>query len=109
MSNEQQSLSTKVYTMLDEGQMRADIEQFLLEKGHDIKFVKELISETSKLRDTRRRAQGMVFILGGAVVCFLSFLLTITSSFSNNTFPYVLYGVTSLGIIIVFTGLTKVF
>ncbi len=106
---EQQTLSARVYSMLDEGQMRTDIESFLLEKGLDIKYVKELISETSKLRDSKRRAQGLMLILGGVLICFLSFLLTITSSFSNNTFPYVLYGVTSLGIVIVFTGLTKVF
>ena len=57
----------------------------------------------------RNRNQGVNLIIMGAVVCFLSFLLTITSSFSHGSFPYVLYGLTSCGILIAFAGFTKVF
>ena len=109
MAPEKQSLSTYVMTLLEEGQGREQIETLLLEKGHDEKFVKELVKEARQLWDTKRRSQGLTLILIGAVMCFLSFVLTITSTFSTGSFPYILYGLTSLGIIVVFTGVMKVF
>ena len=109
MAAEQESLGKYVISLLDEGQRREQIESHLLEKGHDESFVKKLVVESVKLRDTRRRSQALALILSGAVICFLSFLLTITSSFTHGTFPYVLYGLTSVGIIVIFAGLMKVF
>ena len=106
---EQESLGAYVIGMLDEAISRADIETNLLSKGYEPQFVKELIAESVKLRNNKRRAQGLALILGGAVVCFLSFLLTITNSFSSTSFPYILFGVTSIGIVLVFFGLMKVF
>ena len=109
MSVESKSLGNVVISMLDDGMRRDDIIESLIGKGHDERFVRELVAESSKLRDTKRRAQGLALILGGALICFLSFLLTITSSFTSTSFPYVLYGVTSLGVLVVFAGLMKVF
>ncbi len=109
MSGVQESLSTYVLSLLDEGQGREQIETQLLEQGHDERFVKDLVAEVQKLRYSKRRAQGLALILTGAVICFLSFLLTITSSFTHGSFPWVLYGLTSIGIIVVFMGLMKVF
>jgi hypothetical protein len=103
------NLGQQVLNMLNEGTGREQIESILLEKGHDERFVKDLVQETVKLRHARQRSQGLTLILSGAVVCFLSFLLTITSSFSHSSFPMILYGLTSVGIIIVFAGFMKVF
>ena len=95
--------------MLSNGQGREQIEAALLLQGHDDNFVKELVEECIKLHYAKRRAQGLTFILCGAVVCFLSFLLTITSSMTHFSFPLVLYGLTSAGLLLVFTGFMKVF
>ena len=111
MAITEENISAREYVMnmLNDSRSRAEIEATLLQKGHDEKFVKELIAETVKLRDAKRRSQGLVLILTGAVICFSSFLLTITSSFTHTSFPMVLYGLTSLGILVAFTGLIKVF
>ncbi len=109
MTNDRDTLSTYVFALLEEGQGREQIETHLLEKGHEEDFVREFVQETVKLRYATRRNQGVNLIIMGAVVCFLSFLLTITSSFSHGSFPYVLYGLTSCGILIAFAGFTKVF
>ena len=103
------SLTKYVISMLAEGKDRAHIETQLLEKGHDEKFVKELVKEAQKLHYAIRRSQGLTLILVGAVICFVSFLLTITSSFTHSSFPWVLYGLTSVGILVVFAGFMKVF
>ena len=107
--NEQVRLGEYVFGLLEKGQTRADIEADLVNKGHDERFVKELIQETSKLRDAQRRSQGLTLILIGAAVCFTSFLLTITTSSIQGNFSVVLYGLTSLGILFAFAGFMKVF
>ena len=109
MAAEQETLGKYVTGLLEEGQGREQITLHLLEKGHDERFVKELVAETQKLHYAKKRAGALGLILGGAFICFLSFLLTITSSFSHGSFPYVLYGLTSLGIVVVFAGLMKIF
>ena len=109
MSQTQHQVSSYVFDLLDNGQGREQIETDLLRKGHDDAFVRELVHECIKLRNAKRRSQGLVLILVGALICFSSFLLTITSSFTKGNFPMVLFGLTSVGIIIVFTGFMKVF
>ncbi len=109
MVNQQESISEYVISLLNNGQRREEIEAQLMEKGHEETFVKEIVVESIKLRDSKRRSQALALVLSGAVICFLSFLLTITSSFSHGSFGFVLYGLTSLGIVVVFAGLMKVF
>ena len=109
MTNTATPLNTVIMNLLEEGKGRDHIESFLLEKGHDEYHVKQIVGETIQLRNASRRNSGMSLILVGAVICFASFLLTITSSFSHGSFPYVLYGLTTCGILIAFAGFTKVF
>ncbi len=106
---QQETLSAHVLSMLNDGLGRETVEKDLIGKGHNEQFVKELVGEITKLRYAKRRSQGLGLILGGAVVCFASFLLTITSAFPPGSFPMVLYGLTSVGILLVFIGLMKVF
>ncbi len=109
METSEEPVSKYVISLLNNGQGREEIEADLLKKGHDEKFVKHIVKEAQQLRYSIRRTQGLALILAGAVVCFLSFLLTITTSFSHTSFPYVLYGLTSVGILIVFAGFTRIF
>jgi hypothetical protein len=106
---QQETLSAHIMSMLNDGLGRETVTKELISKGHDEQYVTELVGELAKLRNAKRRSQGLTLILCGAVVCFASFLLTITSSFSQGSFPIVLYGLTSLGILIVFAGFMKVF
>jgi len=109
MNAAQQTTGEYITKLLEAGQGREQIEADLLGKGHDERFVKELVKEVTQLRQSKRRAVGLSLVLAGAVICFLSFLLTITSSFSQGSFPYVLYGLTSVGIMVAFAGFTKIF
>ncbi len=102
-------LCSYVVTLLVAGHTREEIEVRLLEQGHDQRFVQELVAEGVKLHNMKIRAQGLSLILGGAFICLLSFILSITASFTHINFPIVLYGLTSLGIIVVFAGFVKIF
>ncbi len=109
MTTQHDTLNSYVSSLLESGQGREEIETHLLGKGHEEGLVKEVVGEAIQQRYAVRRGQGLNLVLSGAVICFLSFLLTITSSFSHGSFPYVLYGLTSVGIATAFIGLMKVF
>jgi hypothetical protein len=104
-----QTLSKEIWHMLGEGHKREDIVTELVAKGHEEYYVKELLEETVKLRAVQSRSQALVLILIGAVICFTSFLLTITSTFTHSSFSIVLYGLTTVGIVFVFAGFMKIF
>lgn len=103
------SLGDYVMRSLNNGQKRAEIEAELLGEGHDERFIKDLVQETVKLRYARRRSQGLAFMLVGAIICFASFLLTLTATTIQGNFSVILYGLTTVGIIFVFYGFTLVF
>jgi hypothetical protein len=109
MVTKQEPLRDQVSNWLEDGQGREEIIASLVARGQDERFAREFVAEAVKLRDAKRRAQGLALILGGGCICFLSFILTITSSFTQGSFPYVLYGLTSVGIVVVFSGFMKVF
>lgn len=106
---ENTSLSMYVLNLLDQGQNREEIENDLMQKGHEERFVKDLLQETIKLRNAKMRTQGLALILGGALICLVSCVLTISSSVTYNNVPWVLYGLTTVGILVVFAGFVKVF
>ena len=107
-SAEDTSLSLYIIKLLNDGQKSEQIATELINKGHDETFIKELVHETSKLRYAKRRAQGLSLILIGAIICLFSCIITITTA-TTGSLPTVLYGLTSVGILVIFAGLMKVF
>ena len=108
-ATEMLSLSQYTLSLLEKGCTRDEITSDLLEKGHDELFIQGLVHETFKQRYAKMRSQGLAFILAGALICLLSFALTITSSITHFSFSFVLYGLTSVGILVMFAGLVKLF
>jgi hypothetical protein len=98
-----------VERMLENGEKKEDIEKSLIDLGHDRRYVLELVEEIAKMKDASSRSMGLTLILAGAVICFISFLLTVTSTVSGDAYNFVLFGLTSLGVIVIFAGFTKVF
>lgn len=101
------SIHTRATEWLDKGYDNQQISDELMKLGIEEGHVPEMLKEIVKLRNSRKTASGLVFILIGAVICLISCIVTLTSDTHNITF--VLYGLTSLGIIIVFGGLMKIF
>ncbi|MEI8279078.1 MAG: hypothetical protein WCG87_04890 [Bacteroidota bacterium] len=111
MSQEIQSasLSAHILSLLNNGQSKDEIVTALVQKGHEEYHVTELLKEVAKLRDAKNRSQALALVLVGALICLASCIMTLTGSFTHSNFSFVLYGLTSLGIIVVFAGLMKVF
>ena len=105
----QASLTKDILSLLSKGQRREQIINDLLARGHDEYFVKELVNEAIKIRNAKMRSQAMSLVLAGGILCLLSCIVTMTSSFSNSSFPLVLYGLTTVGIAVIFIGFAKIF
>lgn len=100
----------QVLDLLDRGTAKDEIVAQLLQTGHAHEFAEDIVTETARNRDLKRRSQGFALILAGAVICLGSFIVTfVTSTDSSSSLPYTLYGATTVGILIAFAGLMKVF
>ena len=106
---ENNEVSLHIFSLLSRGYSSQQVEAELVEQGHDLHFIKELLQEAVTLRNSKKRVMGLSLILAGALVCLLSCVLAITLYMSKGNFALVLYGFTSLGIILVFAGFTQVF
>lgn len=92
---------------LDNGYSDNQIKTELINIGIDERNLPDIFREVLKMKRSRNTAKGLYFILAGAMLCLLSCIFTLTAD--NTDVGLVLYGVTSIGIIIVFIGLIKIF
>lgn len=91
---------------LRQGLDNQSIKQELAKLGVDERNMPDMLKEISRMRNARNTATGLYFILFGAVLCLLSCILTLTLSANTGL---VLYGLTSVGILVAFYGLFKIF
>lgn len=98
-----------ILQLLSEGHSREDIEQRLLAEGYDLYFIRDMLSETIRLRDAKNRSRALVLIIAGGVLCMAGFFITLVLSYSDSGSDIILYGLTSAGIILTFIGFTKIF
>jgi hypothetical protein len=106
---DQRLVSQYIADKINNGTGRSVIEAELVGQGLEERFVKDMVQESFKLHYAKKRAKGLSLILIGALICFISFLLTITSTSIQGNFSLVLYGLTSAGILVVFAGFTMIF
>lgn len=84
-----------------------EIERKLADMGMEEGSIPTMMKEITKLRNARKTTKGLVFILVGAALCLVSCIITLAMPQSDT--KLVLYGLTSLGIILVFIGLMHIF
>ncbi len=84
------------------------IEAELQEKGFDAHAIAEHIREFKKIKSAKRQFIGFVCMCIGAVLGFISCMLTVTNIFPSlyNTF---LYGLTMVSVTLIVIGLYLVF
>ncbi len=91
---------------LSRGLDNKQVEAELLKIGIEERNIPDMLREFKKMRNARNTTTGLYFILAGAVLCLLSCILTL--AFSSAT-AVILYGLTSVGVIVVFIGLARIF
>jgi len=94
---------------VEQGLSNNDIKQKLAFNGYDDKYISELLKEVTKLRNAKKTTRGLTFILIGACLCLLSCILTLSHAFTGSGFSFALFGITTIGILLVFGGLVYIF
>ena len=84
------------------------IEEKLMALGYDSESITAYIKEFNKLKYARRQNIGFVLIAIGALLGFLSCVLTMLNP-DPKLFDFFLYGLTSIAIVVVFIGFYCVF
>jgi cytochrome c-type biogenesis protein CcmH/NrfF len=95
--------------MVREGRSDEQIHQAMVDRFGDGPAVAQLMQEVKKLRAAKNTATGLIFILAGVVILLSSFVLSFMHVYNNQSLTFVLYGLTTIGILVVFFGLMKVF
>lgn len=91
---------------LQKGLNNKQVEAELLQLGIEERNIPEMLREFTKMRNARNTTIGLYFIMAGALLCLVSCILTL--AFASAT-ALILYGLTSVGVIIVFIGLARIF
>ena len=88
----------------DAVQIRIELEQ----KGFDNNRIESCLREYKKNLRSKRQKTGFIFLSIGAITGFISCVLTLTNLFPD-LFHWILYGLTSVAVIVIFIGLYFVF
>jgi len=96
-------------SLINRGLRDDEIQKILFEQYQDDYHVINLMKEVKSLRNSRKTSTGLILILIGAAMLLTSCVLTLTGSYTQGTFNMVLFGLTTMGICIVFIGLARIF
>ena len=85
-----------------------EVEQKLIALGYDSDYINVHLKEFNKLKYAKRQSAGFVLLGIGALLGFLSCLLTMVNPIPDLN-DFFLYGLTSLAIVIVSIGFYYIF
>jgi hypothetical protein len=85
-----------------------DIKTKLLERYNDEAFVFAVVSKAKTEIYTQKRKDGTTILAIGLVLILSGFIITCFNFHSDRSVAFAMYGLTSLGIIVVFWGLYKI-
>lgn len=84
------------------------VEEELILSGRDPVFINEYLCEYKKMVHARRQTSGFLYMGIGAFLGFISCILTLVNPVPE-LYNWILYGLTSLAIGVIFIGLYFVF
>lgn len=107
MANSHKNVSEYVLSSFSAGKSKSEILAELLNQGHEEHSVSLILDEAVKQKLANKRTVGCGLILTGAAICLGSCIYSLMATYSS--LPMSLYGLTTLGILVVFAGLIKIF
>lgn len=108
MSYSTQLLHDRIRQWIAEKREVSHIEQELLALGHDAGLVELHVREYKKCCHGKRLTKGFISMGIGAFLGFISCVLSLTNPVPE-LYYWVLYGLTSVAIVVIFVGLYFVF
>jgi len=84
------------------------VEEKLKAQGLDAEAIAVHIKEFRRLRNSKKLSSGFIYLATGAVLGFVSTVLTVFNPVPG-LINYILYGLTSIAVLIIFRGLYLIF
>jgi hypothetical protein len=94
--------------MISKGDETEKILNFLLNAGIDPQSASEMIIRERGAHLKKRRQRGFILGAAGSAMLLIGFLLTVIFFHSGVNFHFVMYGLTSVGAILLMAGLVEV-
>lgn len=103
--NELEELANETYLRNNDFEK---ITEILLQKHNDEAMVYAIVKKVKSDHYAKHRKEGLIILGAGFVLILLGFLITCFNFHSNQSFTFAMYGLTSIGLIVVFWGLYKI-
>lgn len=100
--------NSEIQQWIDQKLKLQKVEELLREKGMADETINNYLKEYKRQRYSKRQAKGFVFASTGAFLGFISCLLTVLNPIPE-LYNIILFGLTSLAILLIFIGLYLVF
>jgi hypothetical protein len=99
---------TQAQQLLEEGKELDSVRHHLAASGADELTVDTIIRQIKSLSYLKRRRRGFLLGLFGSILLVAGFILTVIFYHSGISIHYVMYGMTSIGVILLIAGLVDV-
>lgn len=98
-------LMHEAYQLFEGGHTTDEVKSRFIARGFDEGLIDEVVGTVKAIRLKKRRARGVIFTGIGAVTLVMAFIITyVLHHFQINT-DMALYGLTTLGITLLFIGM----
>lgn len=98
-----------VMRMMKEGYDQASIEAALRNSGVDVQGITDIFTAVRRMKNSRRTQNGNMLIVAGALLLVLGFGVCVALHYMDIQMTFALYGFTTAGLVLLFTGLVKIF
>lgn len=95
----------QISTLKQQGLSTEEILQRLLETGLPGEAAQQYVDEWKKLRNEKKRNAAFVYCGIGVFLLTTGFMFTVFLFTNNSNFNFALYGLTIIGLILVFKGM----
>ena len=85
------------------------IRKQLLIYGAEEPTTDEIITQLKKIHYANKRKRGSLIVLTGAILLLIGFIMTISNFYANASIAYVMYGFTTVGLLVIFMGVYDCF
>lgn len=102
-------LAHEVYQLYSGGHTTDEILSRFEKRGLNMEVARDVVKSVRDVRMKRKRSQGLIFCGVGALVLALAFLTTYILSINGYPTGFTLYGLTTVGIGLLFVGMVLYF
>lgn len=108
MNSLHQHTPESVQLLIKKGMTEEQVMQEILNAGMDEPLAREMLTAIKKEKNDLQQRRGFILLGIGSLLCFFSCVFTMLHLIPSLT-GFLLYGLTSIGVIIIFAGLVMVF